>query len=315
MSRPTPSPHADWPALPYPEWSATCRSLHLRTQIVGKVRLALSPWVNHSWHVPLYVTARGLGTSPVPNGNRMFELDFDLFDHQLVITPFDGPRRTVPLVAESIASFHCKVFATLVDLGIPVRIHRVPSEIPDAIPFDEDTEPRPWNREAVSRFWRALVQVDRVLKQFRSSFLGKVSPVHFFWGSFDLAVTRFSGRTAPPHPGGVPNFPDWVAREAYSHEVSSAGFWPGGPGFETAAFYSYAYPEPEGFADASVMPEAASYSSELGEFVLPYEEVRGSASPDATLLDFLTSTYAAAADLARWDRNSLEPGPGWPRVP
>ena len=306
---------AVWPALPYPDWADTCQSLHLRTQIVGKIRLELSPWVNHSWHVPLYVTSRGLGTSPVPHGRRMFELDLDLVDHQMVITPFDGPRRTVPLVAESVASFHRRVFETLDELDLPVRIHATPSEIPDGIPFHEDTDMRPWDRDAVTRFWRALVQVDRVFKTFRASFLGKSSPVHFFWGSFDLAVTRFSGRSAPPHPGGVPNFPDWVAREAYSHEVSSAGFWPGGPGFEEAAFYSYAYPEPARFADARVMPETATYSPELGEYVLPYEEVRRSASPDATLLEFLGSSYAAAADLARWDRSSLEPGPGWPREP
>ncbi len=306
---------ADWPAIPYPEWAETARALHLWTQVAGKIRLVRTPWVNHSWHVPLYLTARGLGTSPIPCGARTFEIDFDLVHHRLEIRVADGEQRDLELKPRSVAEFHREVFARLDDLKLDVRIHTTPSEIPDAIPFDQDDAPRPYDADAVTRFWRAMLQVDRVFKEFRARFIGKCSPVHFFWGSFDLAVTRFSGREAPPHPGGVPNFPDWVAREAYSHEVSSAGFWPGGGGVEEAMFYSYAYPAPDGFADARVRPDAATFLAELGEFVLPYEAVRTAPSPDEALLEFLQSTYEAAADLARWDRGALERtlGPGSPR--
>lgn len=297
---------ADWPEIPFAAWSDTCATLHMWTQVVGKIRLVQSPWTNHSWHVPLYVTARGLGTSPVPYGARVFEIDFDLLDHRLEIRVSDGGRRTLPLEPRTVADFHRDVLAALADLGLPVRIHTTPSEVADAIPFERDTVHRHYDADAVTRFWRALVQIDRVMKEFRARFVGKCSPVHFFWGSFDMAVTRFSGREAPPHPGGVPNFPDWVAREAYSHEVSSAGFWPGGSGAEDASFYAYAYPAPEGFARARVAPAEAHYAEALGEFLLPYEAVRSAASPDEALLAFLQSTYEAAADRAGWDRAALE---------
>jgi hypothetical protein len=296
----------DWPELPWNAWSETAAGLHLRTQVVGKIRMVRTPWTNHSWHVPLYLTARGLGTSPIAHGARTFEMEFDLLDHVLRIRTSAGEERGVALRPGSIATFHREVIGCLDDLGLPVTIHTTPSEIPDAVPFERDTVERPYDGEAVRRFWRALLQVDRVFKEFRAGFVGKCSPVHFFWGSFDLAVTRFSGREAPPHPGGVPNFPDWVAREAYSHEVSSAGFWPGGGGIDHAAFYAYAYPAPDGFAKVAVDPAAASWSDALGEFVLPYDAVRSAADPDATLLAFLNSTYAAAADLAGWDRVALE---------
>jgi hypothetical protein len=297
---------ADWPALPYGDWEETATTLHLWTQIVGKIRLAQSPWTNHSWHVPLYLTARGLTTSPIPCHARLFELSFDFLDHQLVIQSSDGGCRQVALQPRSVADFHRAVFGALRELGLEVSIHTTPSELADAIPFELDTVHHHYDAQAAQRFWRALLQADRVFKEFRARFLGKCSPVHFFWGSFDLAVTRFSGRPAPPHPGGIPNFPDWVAREAYSHEVSSAGFWPGGGGITYPAFYSYAYPAPAGFAAAAVRPDGAFWEPSLGEFLLPYEQVRNASSPDALLLDFLQSTYEAAADGAGWDRSALE---------
>jgi Family of unknown function (DUF5996) len=256
--------------------------------------------------VPLYVTVRGLTTSPIPYGGRAFQIDFDLLAHRLHIRADDGTERVLPLAAEPVAVFYRAVLGALAELGLPVRIHTTPNEIADAVPFERDTAPRRYEPEHATRLWRALLQIDRVCKEFRARFIGKCSPVHFFWGSFDLAVTRFSGRTAPPHPGGVPNFPDWVAREAYSHEVSSAGFWPGGGAVEHPAFYSYAYPAPPGFAQARVEPAGAAYSTALGEFVLPYDAVRAAASPDDALLAFLQSTYAAAADLGHWDRTALE---------
>jgi Family of unknown function (DUF5996) len=301
-----------WPPLGFDAWRDTCATLHLWTQIVGKVRLVQTPWTNHSWHVPLYVTARGLTTSAIPHGARSFSIDFDFVDHALRVETSDGGAKTMPLRPRSVADFYGDVMATLADLGVPVRIRTMPNEIPDAVPFDQDHAHAAYDAQAATRFWRALVQVDRVFKVFRAWFVGKCSPVHFFWGSFDLAVTRFSGREAPPHPGGVPNMPDWVAREAYSHEVSSAGFWPGNATFPEPIFYSYAYPEPKGFRDARVDPTAARFDATLGEFLLPYEAVRASADPDAILLAFLQSTYEAAARTAGWDRAALERSLGRP---
>ena len=309
MTNPTNrSEGSDWPDLPFNEWSDTAATLHMWTQIVGKIRLARSPWTNHSWHVPLYVTSHGLGTSLIPYNGRAFEIDFDFLTHQLLLRTADGARRSISLESRPVSDFYREVLDALAALRLDIRIHTTPSELADGIPFDKDVAHQHYDREFATRFWRALVQVDRVFKEFRSRFIGKCSPVHFFWGSFDLAVTRFSGREAPPHPGGVPNFPDWVAREAYSHEVSSAGFWPGGSGVEHASFYSYAYPAPAGFAKADVSPSGARYSNKLGEFLLPYDEVREAASPDEVLLEFLQSTYEAAADNARWDRDALERG-------
>jgi hypothetical protein len=306
MPIPNRSTGSQWPELPYAQGRETWSTLHLWTQVVGKVRLVQTPWVNHSWHVPLYVTVRGLTTSPIPYDGRTLEIEFDLLAHRLTMRADDGAERTIPLVAQPVAEFYHVVMQELVALGMPVHIHTTPNEIADAIPFERDVAPRRYDAEYATRLWRALLQIDRVLKEFRARFIGKCSPVHFFWGSFDLAVTRFSGREAPPHPGGVPNFPDWVAREAYSHEVSSAGFWPGGGAIEHPAFYSYAYPAPAGFAGARVEPAGAFYSAALGEFILPYDAVRSAASPDEALLAFLQSTYEAAADLAGWPRTALE---------
>jgi hypothetical protein len=278
------------------------------TQIVGKIRLTQSPWMNHSWHVTLYVTARGLTTSPVPYGDRTFQIDFDFVDHQLTVQSSDGLSGRVVLQPQSVATLYASLMAELEKLDLHVGINRIPNEVPDPIPFDEDETHHAYDREYANRFWRILVQADRIFKDFRARFVGKCSPVHFFWGAPDLAVTRFSGRRAPKHPGGVPNLPDWVAREAYSEEVSSCGFWPGGGPIPYAAFYSYAYPEPPGFEASTVQPGGAFYSSDLHEFILPYDIVRQSESPDDTLLEFLQTTYAAAADLAKWDRSSLERG-------
>ncbi|HVR42006.1 MAG TPA: DUF5996 family protein [Thermoanaerobaculia bacterium] len=294
-----------WPKIPYADWSDTCRTLHLWTQIVGKVRLVRTPLVNHWWNVTLYVTSRGLGTSPMPYEGKVFSIDFDFIDHRLAISVSDGTSGGFELAPMTVADFYRRTMSALARLGIDVRIHPRPNEIADGIPFERDLEHRSYDPLAVGRFWRALVQIDRVFTTFRSRFLGKVSPVHFWWGSFDHAVTRFSGRRAPPHPGGIPALPDSVVREAYSHEVSSAGFWPGGAGAD-AAFYSYAYPEPEGFSDAPVAPDGAFYSRELHEFLLPYEAVRRSPDPDAALTEFLQSTWERAADLGRWDRQGLE---------
>jgi len=307
---------SDWPALPYAAWKDTRDTLHLWTQIVGKIRLTLTPWINHSWHVALYLTARGLTTSPIPYNGREFQIDFDFIDHVLWIRTSDGHFRQLMLKAMAVAEFHADVLAALAALGIDVRINTMPNEIADAIPFDRDRVHASYDREYAARFWRVLLGAHRVLASFRTRFLGKVSPVHFFWGSFDLAVTRFSGRPAPPHPGGVPHLPDAVAREAYSHEVSSAGFWPGGGGpIDYAAFYSYAYPAPEGFASAAVRPEQAFFSKELGEFLLPYDAMRTAADPERTLMEFLQSTYGAAANLSRWDRTTLECPSGEPGRP
>jgi hypothetical protein len=295
-----------WPDLPFDAWRDTSATLHLWTQIVGKVRLAQTPWVNHSWHVTFYVTARGLSTSPIPHGARTFGIEFDFVAHQLTIESSDGRVQHLPLEPQSVATFYSRVMAALTALDLPVRIHTTPNEIADAIPFDRDETHRSYDREYAVRFWRVLSQADRVLKIFRSRFRGKCSPVHFFWGGADLAVTRFSGRPAPEHPGGVPNLPDWIAREAYSHEVSSCGFWAGGGPIAYPVFYSYAYPAPPGFAEARVRPDEAFYSQELREFLLPYDRVRLADSPDDTLLEFLQSTYEAAATLANWDRQALE---------
>ena len=295
-----------WPAIPLEAWSDTCATLHLWTQIAGKIRLAKSPPVNHSWHVTLYVTATGLTTSPIPDGSRVFQIDFDFLAHELVIRTSDGGVGGFPLEPQSVAAFYRRLMEEMASLELRVDIHGKPNEVTVAIPFDEDETHRAYDAERVTAFWRALVQADRVFHVFRAGFLGKASPVHFFWGAPDLAVTRFSGRRAPEHPGGVPNLPDRVTREAYSHEVSSCGFWPGGGAIAYPAFYSYAYPEPPGFSTAPVAPRQAFYSADLREFVLPYDTVREAASPDDTLLEFLQSTYEAAADLARWDRGELE---------
>lgn len=306
---------SQWPKLDWQQWRATALHLQLMTQIVGKIRLALTPWLNHGWHVPLYVTPRGLGTSPIPSDAGPFEIDLDLQAHELRVTCAGGSTRTRPLEAGTIAAFYADILTMLAELGIAVKIVVTPNEMPDPVRFPDDRAGRPWDREAVARFHRTLLTVDRIFKQFRTGFLGKASPVHFFWGSFDLAVTRFSGRAAPPHPGGVPGLPDAVTREAYSHEVSSAGFWPGSDAAPRAAFYSYAYPTPEGFAEAPVRPEAALWSSDLGEFLLDYDAVRSAPDPEAALLDFLQSTYDAAAILGGWDRAALECAPGETRKP
>ncbi len=294
-----------WPSLPFAEWRDTCATLHLWTQIVGKVRLTHSPEVNHWWHVPLYVTARGLTTSPIPYGHRTFEIDFDLVDHRLVIRDSDGAVRTMRLEPRSVADFYGEFMRLLREMGLETKIWTMPVEIENPIPFEQDEEHAAYDAEYAHRFWRVLYQADRVLKQFRGRFIGKCSPVHFFWGSFDLAVTRFSGRPAPRHPG-APFVADFVTREAYSHEVSSVGFWPGGGPVPEPVFYAYAYPEPPGFREMPVRPSAAFFSPHLFEFVLPYEKARRAESPDAALLEFCQSTYEAAADCAKWDRAALE---------
>ena len=303
-----------WPELPTAGWRDTCATLHLFAQVVGKIRLSRSPWLNHSWHVTLYVTARGLSTSPIPDGTRAFEIEFDFIDHVLRISANDGGKRQFALAGHSVASFYTATCAALADLGIHAAIEEMPNELPDPIRFSQDTRHASYDADAVRRFFQILVSADHVFKRFRTGFLGKASPVHFFWGSFDLAVTRFSGRPAPRHPGGVPHLPDAVACEAYSHEVSSAGFWPGGGAIDYPAFYSYAYPEPAGFRTASVKPDAAFFSEQLGEFILPYDAVRTSGDPERALLDFLQSTYEAAANAAKWDRKALECPLGEPGV-
>ena len=303
-----------WPELDYAQWRETCAALHLYLQIVGKYRLAHTPWLNHSWHATFYVGARGWNSSLVPDGPGI-EVSFDLIDHQVIGWAADGRTASIALRPMSVAAFHAAFVAMIGGLGGDPAFDGAPNEVPDPVPFASDDRERPYDAEAVTRFFRATVAVDRVFKRFRTSFLGKSSPVHLFWGSFDLAVTRFSGRPAPLHPGGVPALPDPVAREAYDHEVASAGFWRGGGGVEQAAFYAYAYPAPAGYADASVAPEAAFWSAGLGEFILPYEAVRTAPDPEAALLAFLDSTYRAAADLGGWDRQALECEAGVPRRP
>jgi Family of unknown function (DUF5996) len=294
-----------WPALPFSEWKETAKTLHMWTQVVGKVRLALSPWTNHSWHVTLYLTARGLTTSPIPFRDRVFEIRFDFVSHELRLLTSDGGLKTIPLRAQTVAQFYRAVIDALRDLGIEVQINTTPNEVDPAIPFEQNETDSSYDPEAANRFWRVLLQSDRVFKEFRSEFCGKCSPVHFFWGSFDLAVTRFSGRRAPQHPGGVPHLPDAVTREAYSHEVSSLGFWPGNEMMPDPIFYSYAYPAPPGFAEAQVQAAFAKYNPQLKEFVLPYEQMRQAESPDAALLEFARSTYDAASTLGDWDRAAL----------
>ena len=295
-----------WPSLPLDRWQDTYETLHLWSQIVGKIRLSQMPWLNHSWHVPLYITVRGLTTSLIHYKTRAFEIEFDFHDHVLNIVTSEGDHRSFSLESMSVANFYQKTMQALDELGIVVRIWPMPVEIPDPVQiFPENEEHASYDREYAERFWRALQHTHRVFTAFRARFIGKVSPVHFFWGAFDLAVTRFSGQTAPKHPGGAPHLANWVMEEAYSHEVSSAGFWPGS-GLGEAAFYAYAYPEPDGFRKFAVRPDAAYFHEELGEFILPYEAVRMADDPDAALLDFLQSTYEAVADLAGWDRSSLE---------
>jgi hypothetical protein len=304
-----------WPELSAARDRPTIVALHLFSQVIGKVPTAVLPWRNHSWHVTLHVTPRGLRTEPIHATEGTFELAFDLVDHALTLSDARG-RRGFALEAMNVATFHASVLGLLAGAGYAIAIDGAPNEIEQAVPFSADKEPRLYDRDSARRLGAALACADRVFRLFRSAFLGKVSPVHFFWGSFDLAVTRFSGRGAPLHPGGIPNLPDAVTREAYSHEVSSAGFWPGSAAAEGEPFfYSYAYPAPEGFVTAPVRPGSARYDAALGEFVLPYEAVRSASDPDALLLDFLETTYAAAADLARWDRQALECQPGRPRVP
>jgi hypothetical protein len=299
-----------WPDIPYSAWRETCEALHLFTQIVGKYRLARTPWINHGWQATFYVDARGLTTSRVPDVAGDIEIRFDLVDHVLVGESTDGRAEAFDLKPMSVAEFHDQFIHLVRALGGTPIFHGRPNEVPDPVPFAADHAPRPYDAAAVTRFFHALAAVGRVFERFRTAYIGKVSPVHLFWGSFDLAVTRFSGRRAPAHPGGIPGLPDDVTREAYSHEVSSAGFWPGGPGVDHAAFYSYAYPAPNGFADARIEPAAASFNQTLGEFLLPYDAVRLSEDPEATLLKFLDSTYSAAATLGAWDRAALECAPG-----
>jgi hypothetical protein len=302
-----------WPALPLALWRDTYTTLHMWTQIVGKTRLALAPRENHWWQVALYVTERGLSTSSMPYGDRTFAVDFDFLDHNLSVRTSDGGVRTLPLAPRAVADFYADYRALLRSLGLEVKIWPMPVEVESSIRFPEDRTHTSYDRESATRLWQLLIQADQVLKRFRGRFLGKSSPVHFFWGSFDLAATRFSGRRAPPHPGGAPNLGDWVMQEAYSHECSSVGFWPGGGPIPEPVFYAYAYPEPEGFRSYPVKPAATRYNEDMREFVLPYEAVRTAASPEDALLEFAQTTYAAAADRGHWDRAALErPQTEWP---
>jgi hypothetical protein len=304
-----------WPELNYDAWRDTRDTLQLWTQIVGKIRMVQTPWLNHSWHVALYVTARGLSTSPIAHGSRFFDIQFDFLEHILEINVSDGSQRRLALRPQSVADFYGAVMTALAELGLEVAINEKPCEIAGATPFSQDRRHAAYDAEYAWRFWQVLLQTDRVLKRFRTGFLGKSSPVHFFWGSFDLAVTRFSGRRAPLFAGKAPGVAPEVMREAYSHEVSSAGFWPGGNGTDYPAFYSYSYPAPAGFKEFAVQPEAAFFSEALGEFLLPYDAVRTAADPDAALMTFLQSTYEAAARSAGWDRAALECPNGQPGVP
>jgi hypothetical protein len=303
----TPLPNTEpWPPLPLAEWADTYATLHLMTQVVGKVRLACAPMVNHWWQVPLYVTARGLSTSAIPHGTKTFQIDFDFIDHSLELAVSDGARRSIALRSRPVADFYGEVMDLLRAVGVPVRIWPQPVEIEGAIPFDEDVEHVAYEPVYAHRWWQALRQAERALSEFRSGFVGKCSPVHLFWGSFDLAVTRFSGRRAPEHPGGAPNLGDWVMREAYSRECSSCGFWPGSGAVKEPAFYAYSYPEPPGYRECPVRPEAAYYSDVMREHILPYESVRRSSGPERMLAEFFRSTYEAGADLAHWNRAELE---------
>ena len=307
---------AAWPELPYAAWKGTYATLHLWTQIVGKIRLARTSWLNHSWHVVLYVTPRGLTTSSIPHDTGSFELEFDFVNHVLVVSKDEGSVRRIDLYPRSVADFYVDVMQSLAESGIAVRIHDMPNELPEPIRFGEDKIHASYDHDFAERHWRILAEIERVLFKFRTSFIGKCSPVHFFWGSFDLAVTRFSGRRAPLHPGGVPYLPDAVTREAYSHEVSSAGFWPGTKGvLEEPAFYSYAYPEPPSFSSALVQPTQAYYHDAFSEYVLPYDAVRTAKDPDRVLMSFLMSTYEAAAGNGKWNRKALETTVGVPGRP
>jgi hypothetical protein len=294
-----------WPDIPFEPWKDSCATLHLWTQIVGKYRLSRTPWINHSWQATFYVTSRGLTTSLIEAGSDSVQFDFDFIDHRLIGTLTDGSTASFALEPMTVAEFYKRFLALTDELGVRIEFHGTPNETPDPIPFAEDTKHASYDADAVHRFWRALVQIDRVFKYFRTGFLGKVSPVHLFWGSFDLAVTRFSGRVAPTHPGGIPGLPDVVTREAYSHEVSSAGFWPGGGPVEYPAFYSYAYPAPAEFSVQPVAPAEAFFDQKAGEFLLPYSVVRNAPEPDQMLLSFLETTYDAAARLGRWNRAEL----------
>jgi hypothetical protein len=306
MAHRTDSENEIWPALPFEAWKETCATLHLWTQIAGKIRLQQMPPINHCWQVTLYVTARGLTTGPMPHGTRTFQLDFDFLDHNFIIETASGEVRTIALHPMPVAEFYGKVMKALNELDLSVDIVTMPNEFPDPIAFEKDETHATYDAEYARRFWRVLAQTERVFQEFRAHFIGKCSPVHFFWGSADLAVTRFSGRGAPEHPGGVPGLPDAVTRRAYSHELSSAGFWPGGGGYDDAAFYSYAYPEPDGFKTAAVRPDDAFYHEKLREFVLPYAAMRQAPEPDRALMEFLQSTYEAAANCGDWDRKALE---------
>lgn len=304
-----------WPSIPYPAWRETAEALHLWLQVIGKYRLARTPWLNHSWHATFYVTARGLTTGPVPESFGAVEVEFDLIAHRLLARSTSGGLSGFDLEPMSVADFYDRACAAIAAVGGSPMIDIHPNEVTDPIPFPVDRERRPYDRDSSYRFFGAFAAADAVLKRFRSGFLGKASPVHLFWGGFDLAVTRFSGRTAPPHPGGIPALPDEVTREAYSHEVSSAGFWPGDARFEAPAFYSYAYPEPPKFAAAAIGPKGAFYNERLGEFLLLYEEVRTCKDPESAVLEFLQSSYDAAANLGRWDRAALECAFGEAGVP
>ena len=290
-----------WPPLPFEEWKETCATLHMWTQVVGKIRLAQTPLVNHWWNVPLYVSARGLNTSAMPYGERLFEIEFDFIEHQLLIRTSGGDKRSLPLRSQTVADFYGEVFKALESLGIEVKIWTTPVEIPDPIPFEQDTQHASYDPVYAKRFWRVLAQTAKVFEEFRSRFIGKCSPVHFFWGSFDLAVTRFSGRPAPSREGA-----DLITLEAYSHEVISHGFWPGNDAFPAPAFYSYTAPEPSGLRDAQARPAGAYYSREMSEFLLPYDDVQKAHAPEEALMEFLQTTYEAGAELAGWDRGSLE---------
>lgn len=295
-----------WPALPYAEWRDTLETMHMWSQIAGKVRLALAPPVNHGWHVTLPLTARGFTTGPLPHGSRFFQVDFDFVAHACRIVVSDGGEEEIALRPMAVADFHAALTARLAKLDLEVRIWNRPVEVADPVPFHEDRIHASYDAGAATRFVHALARAAAVLQVFRGGFIGKSSPVHFFWGSFDLAVTRFSGRTAPEHPGGVPNLADRITREAYSHELFSAGWWPGSDAFPEPAFYAYAYPEPDGFRDARMPGDVAFYHPELREFLLPWERVRTAADPERTVLDFLDAAYDAAADRGAWDRQSLE---------
>lgn len=295
-----------WPELPLEAWSETCDTLHLWTQVAGKVRLATTPLVNHWWNVTFYVTSRGLAAPSNYHGGRSFDMVFDFVDHELRIVTSDGRRECFALKPMSVADFYAEFMQRLRRLDVDVRIRTMPCEIPDCVRFEQDRTHAQYDPAYVQKFHQALVQVNRVMNQFRARFIGKVSPVHFFWGSFDLAVTRFSGRTAPPPQGHAPHVADSMTAEAYSHEVSSCGFWPGNGGYGRAAFFVYAYPEPAGYGETRLQTVGAFYDTNVGQFILPYDAVRQAADPDALLLGFFQETYAAAADLARWDRKALE---------